>query len=303
MSNFYDKYRKIQQRRQDCRDEWSAAFLSEGGVAVKVTNYRLGEEENAGLIINDKEGPDDVILFSNKKRYKDEEFVKGDYFIWENTFYLIYEDVKLVNKELKYKKQRAVECNVTFKLKSLNMIGAFISTLRRLTSTEQIRDASTLLALENPLLIIPRIDMELVGERMVIGGKPWRISDYDSITNLGVTYLYLEKDVLTENEIPVYKTEEDYSLYRDDDLGDWDSTGFEIYSVGPEEEEQILYALKEYTFDTKDGYFAAVPSVDIVKRTRSQVTFMIPFWGEEVFIQIKNQNDKIEETIYRVVSL
>lgn len=285
MTNTYDRFRRIQKRKSACDFERSAAFIRDGGVSVTVTHIRLNEQKNAGLVFNDKEGPDDVIVFTELFDNKTQEFVKGDYFVWEDTYYLVYEDVKLVNENLNYKKQRAVECNVVFDLKGESLVGAFIGTLRRNINMENLKGSSTIISTESPLLIIPTIEKAIIGEKLSVGGKPWKVTDYDAITNLGIMYLYLEKDVF-------YEDKETLPTYKDDDAAEND---------GEENNESILKALTEYTFTTKSGYFAAVPAVEIVRKTKTEVTFMIPFYGQEIMIERKNEENENIQEIYTVV--
>lgn len=52
------------------------------------------------------------------------------------------------------------------------MVGAFLGTMRRNSSMDALEKQAVNVSKESPLLIIPLIDSELIGERISIGGKP-----------------------------------------------------------------------------------------------------------------------------------
>ena len=65
---------------------------------------------------------------------------------------------------------------------------------------------------------------------------------------------------------------------------------------------QLEY-LVEHTFESKNGYFVSVPSVDVISQDFTSVTFMIPFHGSDVEITTKNEEGEEVTTIYKVVRL
>lgn len=96
-------------------------------------------------------------------------------------------------------------------------------------------------------------------------------------------YLYIEKDVYYEDkeELPEYKTREDLQE--------------EPSAL------QTIPSLVEHTFKSNGGYFVATPKVEIIRRTRSDITFMIPFHGQTIRFETKDENNNIIEQIYEVV--
>ena len=154
-----------------------------------------------------------------------------------------------------------------------------------------------ILAAEAPLVIIPTLDQDLIGERISIGGKPWKIRDYDAITNLGITYLYLERGS--------YRPGDKDSDTEEGNKGDEGHNQVERTfksKKGDESHNQLEY-LVEHTFKSKNGYFKSVPAVDVISQDFTSVTFMIPFYGSEVEITIKDEEGKEVPTIYKVVRL
>jgi len=100
MSNIYDVFRGVQAQKTSCYDERSAAFITEGVLSTDITHIRLNKNIKAAITFNDKEGPDDAIVYTNKITPSTDELSKGDYFIYDNGYYLVYENIKLTDKNL-----------------------------------------------------------------------------------------------------------------------------------------------------------------------------------------------------------
>lgn len=103
-------------------------------------------------------------------------------------------------------------------------------------------------------------------------------------------YLYIEKDVYYEDkgELPEYKTREDLQ----EEPSALQTTPSAL---------QTIPSLVEHTFKSNGGYFVATPKVEIIRRTRSDITFMIPFHGQTIRFETKDENNNIIEQIYEVV--
>jgi hypothetical protein len=172
MNNIYDEFRTAQKRKEDCQDERSAAFIMSGDTSNEVTHVRLNKIRKVALVVNDKEGPDAVQIYSLKEANPVNNFKKGDYFAWNNVYYLIYEDVKLINQQLSYIKQKAVECNVVFSVRNTQFIGAFFSTMRSTDDGEKLLRSSVLVSAEEPLVIVPRNNIFTHGVEFLIENKP-----------------------------------------------------------------------------------------------------------------------------------
>jgi hypothetical protein len=99
--SLYDKFREIQEAKEKTYNDRSGAFIAEGLVATEITMLKDNSTKNAALVYNDKEGPDDVIVYTFKK----DDVAKSDYFSHDGVNYLIYEDVKLNDKTISYRKQ------------------------------------------------------------------------------------------------------------------------------------------------------------------------------------------------------
>ena len=174
-------------------------------------------------------------------------------------------------RSIDYKKQKAVECNVFFTHNSTDYIGYFASSIRTITENEFI-GSQAILPDETPLLILPTGALT-IGDTFIIDDtqKPWKIQEYDSITNRGISYLYLERGLAAKDETDVTDIVLEETVYLDET--DTDST--------------ILRPMTEYTFVTSGAYFVTSPRVEILGRTLEAITFRIPFGIPTVRIETK----------------
>lgn len=264
MSNIYDDFREVQQIRTQNYDHRSAAFITVGKLAKTITHIRKDENISAALVFRHDEGPDEVLVYT----FIEDDLQRGDYFAFENLEYLVYEENKLSDPDINHKKQRAVECNVTFDFEGAEFKGYFKSTMRRYND-ENFEGKQLLVPEEKPLLMLPSTATLTINNEFDIEGKPWRIIEYDKITNKGITYYYLERGI-TKNITPSIEP-----------------TSF----IAPEPE-NTLAALVHHTFELPNGEFVASPEVEVLKRSLTSVTFTIPNGVNQV---------TINDVIYKVV--
>ena len=96
-----------------CRLKYESSFITNSTGSTTIYHVRTQTDRSAALVINDKEGPDSQIVFTDDLDDKDLNLKKGDYFIWKDKHYFVYEDYDVV-REVNYIKQKAYECNVDF---------------------------------------------------------------------------------------------------------------------------------------------------------------------------------------------
>lgn len=308
--NVYDIFRDVQKKRTECYDGRSAAFIMDGKMAKQIWHKRKEEEIPAALVFRHKEGPDEVLVYTFIK----DELQKADYFVYENVNYLVYETNKLTDDDITYKKQKAVECNVSFNIGENIYTGYFMSSVRRKENPD-FEGRQVLMPDEMPLLILPTNNVITINTNFVIEGKPWNVVEYDNITNKGITYYYIERyfnTVVSEEEVEVEPTvfvENEVPVVQEP-IAQIQTFGFVPLEESVSSEDQIenlnsniIMALRpmiDYVFTTEDAFFAATPSVDIASRKKFEVTFKVPFGISQVVISTK-VNGQIVEKIYQVV--
>ena len=292
MGSIYDNFRKDQKHKELCHDERSAAFITQGDVSNEILHARINEHIYVGLIYNDKEGPDDLYVYAKKEFDHNKNFRKGDYFALKDTFYLIYETVQQSNKSLPYNKYRAVECNVSFIAGEHIYKGAFFSNLRRRLDTDFLR-SSTVASAEDPYIIVPDSDELKIDIDFVIDNKPWKVKDYDKITNKGIAYLYIEQYFVPNN------TEEDEGEQEPEIevLNNFENP----FQQEEFEEIKSLSPMVEYNFTTADAYFVSSPKVEILQRNKTNVKIKIPYGISGVTLSTKLDSGQVIEKFYKVV--
>ncbi len=155
MPNF-QLFRSRMRNEACCRLKYETDFIENGTSATTIHVIRTHLDKKAGLIINEKEGPDTAIVFTYLETDEDkreQELLKPDYFLWKNRTYFVFEDVDLV-LDTYYKKQKAYQCNVLFSLEDKHYAGYFVASLAKYLETPLAKD---LLITNNdkPILIMP----------------------------------------------------------------------------------------------------------------------------------------------------
>lgn len=275
MSKF-DLFRSRMANEEKCRQKFETSFITEGAAPIVIHILRLDEDRDATMVFTDAEGPDSAIVFTPKQVDREQDLLKTDYYTWDNKMYFVYEDV-IIARDVSYIKQRAYQCNAKVYILENDNFGRdddfggyFISSLRSYVDVE-FQQKLNVSDKEKPILIMPSADWIKIGAKVEVGGKPWKVIDYDSITNPGVTYMSLERDFFKKGSDMVENTDVN-----------------------------ILHAGIENTITTQDGYFNSSSPLIIKSRTASSVVFEIPYGIENV--SITTMENDIEKTInYKVV--
>ena len=271
MSTF-NLFRKKQQNNEDCRNKFESSFIFEGTSAVVIHSLRLNVNKQAALIISDKEGPDTNLVFTYKERVKDNELLKGDYYTWKNNTYLVYEDIDIV-REVAYKKQKSYQCNVSFEMDGNIWHGYYVSSLAKYVDTT-LQGNLNITDNDKPILILPQVDWMAVGTKIVISGKPYKIIDFDAITNSGIVYCSLDRDFVSK---------------------------YENVEVQNESTAAVLTAGVESTIDTNFGYFQSDVEVEVVSKTYNNVKFIVPYGINTITITTKDELKNNIAVEYKVV--
>ena len=282
MSNVYEIFRRVQKNKKACYDNRSAAFILEGKISQDIYHKRRNRSIKSALVFNDKEGPDEVTVFTFIK----DDLQKSDYFIHNDVNYLVYEDVKQTDKDISHKKQKALECNIVFSVNGTSYNAFFVSTMRR-KNNPSFQGRQGVLPDETPLMIVPKSLGIKIGTLFTVEGKPWKVIDYDDITNSGISYLYIERSFISKSE----KIDEVLEPTFIDEEEVFEQSAAQGLSLKP---------MVQYTFDTEGAHFASTPRVQVVSRSMTAITFKVPFGIEEVQITTKKDGELVEHT-YEVV--
>ena len=271
--NEFQLFRTRMQKEACCRVKYETSFITDGAAPIQIHILRLDEDRDATMVFTDAEGPDSALVFTPKQLDVENNLQKGDYYIWDKKMFFVYEDV-IIARKINYLKQKAYQCNAIVEPLGCEAEcgGYFISSLRSYVDTE-FQQKINVSDKERPILVVPKHGWIKIGAIISVGGKPWKVIDFDSITNPGIVYISLERDF--------YKKGSDVSDESEDCL--------------------CLRAGIEHSVSTQDGYFNSSSPLQIKSRTATKVVFEIPFGIENVTIATKNYNGVIQENEYKVV--
>lgn len=270
MGNF-DLFRTKMNNEANCRQKFETSFITEGAAPIVIHVLRLDTDRDATMVFTDTEGPDTAIVFTPKQKDLINNLLKTDYYTWDNKMFFVYEDV-IIPREVSYIKQKAYQCNARVYVieEGEEYGGYFISSLRSYVDTE-FQQKLNVTDKEKPILILPRQEWIKVGAKVLIGDKPWKVIDYDAITNSGIVYISLERDFISKNnDVVEYKSCDE------------------------------LTAGIEYTFETSEGYFNSSSPLNIKTKLAEKVIFEIPYGLSEVEISVR-RGEQIISKVYKVV--
>lgn len=272
MNNF-NLFRTKMDNEARCRQKFETRFITEGAAPIKIHILRLDVDRDATMVFNDAEGPDAAIVFTPKQCDRLDNLLKQDYYTWDNKMYFVFEDI-VIAREVNYIKQRAYQCNAKVTvLKSQDDYyyeqtfgGYFISSLRSYVDTE-LQQKINVSDKERPILIMPMQEWIAVGTKVEIGGKPWKIIDYDSITNPKIAYISLERDFFKKGN----------DMVEDPKCNE-------------------LQAGFDYTFNTQDGYFNSSSPLNIKSRNEHEIVFSIPYGTESIEISTRKNGKEYKRS-------
>ena len=270
MSN-YQLFRTRMNNEAECVRKSETRFITDGAAPIVIHIMRLDEDRDATMVFTDTEGPDTAIVFTPKQTNAISNLLKTDYYTWDDKMFFVYEDV-IITREVNYIKQKAYQCNakVLIPYTDEECGGYFISSLRSYVDVE-FQQKLNVSDKEKPVLVVPRQEWVKYGAKVIIGDKPWKVIDYDAITNPGIAYISLERDFIS-------KSSDIVEYPRRDEL----KPGI------------------EYTFATEQGFFNSSSPLTIKSRTEKTVIFEIPYGIQEIEISVKH-NAEIVSNKYKVV--
>jgi hypothetical protein len=260
----------------NCRQKFENSFITNGAAPIVIHIIRLDKDRDATMVFNDTEGPDTAIIFTPKQNNSYDNLLKTDYYLWDNKMFFVYEDV-LIARDVSYIKQHAYQCNAKVHIIENNNFsrqdswgGYFISSLRSYVDTD-FQQKLNVTDKEKPVLIMPAFDWLKIGLKVEVGGKPWKVIDYDIITNPGIAYISLERDFFKKTD-----------------------------NIIETDVEPTLHAGIDHTFETQEGYFNSSSPLKIKSRSATKVVFEIPYGIENLTISIM-KDGKVQDKVFKVV--
>lgn len=262
ITSAYSRFRETNNKELRCSRKVDTYFIKNHVGSTTIEVVRTEEQLPAVLIFDNKEGVDNVLLYT----CIESDIKPGDYYLWRDRHFLVIEEISIV-KEIGFKKQRTVECNA---VANGNLHVAFVGSGRSYRDTRldgKVYESSGL----RPLVIAPH-GVIAIDDYLTIGGYTWRVVDGDTISLAAADYMYLER-------VPSNTTVE----------------------VDEEELEgnPITYAGSQLVIVCDNGLVTSDAKFQIVERTSTTCTIIVPH-GLLTFTIDYKQDGKDVATTYIV---
>lgn len=288
MPNNFSNFRARTLAETNTDNNLNAEFIDTHASSTTITHSRISEDIKAVLTINQKEGVDEVILFTKPFIDSADDIIVGDYITHEEDIYLVYMQYKLPTKVKNvYRKYKLIECNVTIKVDNISQRGAYIGSLARFVNMTEESVSGFSLGVEQykPVVVTKNNSSLTVGKRFLLGTEAFEIVALDRKSNAGIMYLSLNATTInatTDNLV----------------------TGTAITPDAAAENETDATTLRQgdtQTVSTNLGYVYFDPVVNIISRTLTSVTFEVPFGITALQVDTKDGSGNIVTTNYTVV--
>lgn len=276
----YKRFRDSIDLKKSCGIANNSNFMTNHLASIVVTLVRDPEVEiPVVLITNNKEGPNSYILFS----FKADGAVVGDYFYKDSDKYYFIYDQSDISAETDYNKFFAYECNVKV---DESFYAMYVGNLRSFKDTGMTRnyEVSNL----SPVLVAPQSNGLKITDIISIRDQQFLINDSDTFTIEEIGYYYLERYFNEKPAIP--DVDPDDNGFEDEPIAPIDpdepiDPNEPIEPVKPTHiAKSPLYSGQEVTLTTDLGQFSSNPTVEVIKKSKTSVTFKAPNYAVETLI-------------------
>lgn len=277
MTNSFDRFQDKMKRRTTAINTYNIQFLANGYPSIII---KSGDKEIQAVVVN-KQEKDIAYIYTDLKNPLD----IGS--VWEakSLHLLVLEEIVII-KNVQWRKYTASICNVQVD----GEWGYFKSPQK--ASLDLAFDKTTLESTMHPLLAIS--SKLKFRDKIIINGRPWIVVEWDNITSSGVTYYSLEPTTIAkpqEVDLSLLKKEDKEENKEEKEIDDFSLIEKpKIYLVNPN---------TEISLSTEFGYFRPNKTIEVIKRTKDLVTFVIPFGIKEVIIETKKEG-VIVKSIYNI---
>lgn len=274
MINYIDNFRDRMKRSEKGFIEESAAIFIEKGTNSTLVDFGDREDVRASIVLNSEKEPNTWYLYL----YPNEPIEVGDYFRNAGDIYFITRKEKII-ADVSYNKFFFYHANYVIDKDDKQLWLCFIGPQERYVNSK-LEDSTLLLNNTKPIIIFPKkAHAAKIGDEFEIGGRPWKIVEYDDITNPYICYCSVELTTRKTNT--------------------FDVTIPTVYGLNDSNLETLKCGIK-HTFRIEDGFFASTPSVTVLRKNPNSVEFKIPYWIKNIEITTKeNWVEKIKK--YKVV--
>ena len=271
--NSFERFKNKQRRRDAANEHYNAQFIFNAYNTATITN-----------------GIDEVVAAVVSKQEKDQGYIYTHYdttldigSIWEvnDTHWLIVEEIISI-KDTDYHKYFALWCNV-----DLGITWGYFKSNLGIRNEQDTALEST----QEPRITLPSSILQFQ-DKIVLNGRPWIVQEYDSISTPGITVYSLQATTISKDE-----TQDRLSYI------------VEAKRADPEvvtEEIEITETVKgighniPIILNTEDGFLQYKGNIKVLKRSKNEITFILPFGIDEVEVSVKQNSEIVTYRYYGV---
>lgn len=274
--NSFARFRERNNQRKVAANKLSKQFIFKGYPSIELTS---GSEKIQAAVVN-KQERDYAYVYTQLK----EPLELGSVWDAKKLHLLISEEV-IVIKDVDWNKYVAFLCNVQIN----NTWGYFLGPEKSYVNVA-LKQSVVLESQQKPLLVLPKNILDF-NDKIVIKDRAWVIQEYDTISSPGLVYYSLapstvSKESASSDDVYVEKYKEVNPNINPTPILNNNAV--------------IITPNTLVTVDTEDGFFkSSNTNIHILKRSRTSVTFKIPFGITECSIQVK-QKGIITEMLYKI---
>lgn len=251
-----------------------ANFIENSLSSTEIYHIRRKDRKKAVLTRDHKEGNIEIILFTYPLP-RSEKVKVGDYIVHKRKNFLTFQEYDHpLSKH--YHKFKVLECNVKIKVDDLELPAAYFSSMRRFADTVSTKSQGADNIFENmkPVVVVKDDPALKVNFRFLAAGEAYRVVNIDRISNKGIAYLSVDQvplDRMTDNI-----EESKVVTYNPVDL---EATETPKYKKG-----EIV------TLEINNGFVLFNPKVEVITRSRDEITFRVPYDIDKLVVTTRNEN-------------
>lgn len=271
--NSFERFQNKQRRRSVANEHSNARFVFDAYNSTIISNG--SEQINASVV--SKQKTDDGYIYT----HHNDQLLVGSIWSAKGLHWLIVEEIINI-KDTDFHKYYALLCNVDLG----TTWGYFKSTLGIRNEQDTILKST-----QKPQITLPGMLLNFE-DKIVLQGRPWIVQEYDSISKPGITVYSLQPTTLSKNEkqqatsyiVNVTRIEPEVV----------------IKEIEVSDTEKAIGHNIPVTLTTEEGYLKYSGNIKVMKRTATEIIFILPFGVEKVEISVKRNGEVVTYRYYGV---
>lgn len=263
------KMQSRQSKYQTANNTYSQEFINNAinsYPSIKIVSED-GKQKITAAVVNKQESDEGYIYTPKNKP-----LTIGSVWLSKTLYWLVSEEIVII-KDVNWRKYHVYLCNVEVDGKHAYFYGPGKSRIN-----VNLKQNTYLMSAQSPILIMGSDSLEY-RDKFVIKNRAWSVEEYDDITTDGITYYTLAQTTISKNT----KIESLSQLTPFENIdGNQDE---ELRESGDISADEPIYVIPMTEITVTNFKSFTDPSlVEIIKRTKSSVTFKIKYNVKECIV-------------------